>query len=221
MITLVLVDVDAKLPAEQLVAGAAALNTQVQRDFGPAWGRMATVRAADALSPPCPGEWIVELEDMPPPTVQGALGYHDRAATGEPILHVFVGLGAQCGATWTSIASHEICEALADPDLVWAAQAPDGVFWALEVCDPVETVTYLIDGVEVSDFVTPAWFAPKAPHEVYDQCGKLRVAFQVLTPNDYAQKFVPGTGWQQVGAMREYRKRIGDLGLGRASRRAS
>jgi len=49
--------------------------------------------------------------------------------------------------------SHEVIEMLIDP---YFYTEPDGV--PLEACDPVELRGYQIDGVVVSDFVTPAWF---------------------------------------------------------------
>ena len=51
---------------------------------------------------------------------------------------------------------------LADPWINWCAQGTDGKIYALEVCDAVESdkLGYEIDGVMVSDFITPAWFEP-------------------------------------------------------------
>jgi hypothetical protein len=51
---------------------------------------------------------------------------------------------------------------LADPWINWCAQGSDGKIYALEVCDAVESdrLGYEIDGVMVSDFITPSWFEP-------------------------------------------------------------
>ena len=51
---------------------------------------------------------------------------------------------------------------LADPWINWCAQGSDGRIYALEVCDAVEAdrLGYEIDGVLVSDFITPSWFEP-------------------------------------------------------------
>ena len=51
---------------------------------------------------------------------------------------------------------------LADPWINWCAQGSDGKIYALEVCDAVEAdeLGYEIDGVLVSDFITPSWFEP-------------------------------------------------------------
>jgi hypothetical protein len=75
---------------------------------------------------------------------------------------VFAGLDIQSGGSWTVTLSHELLEMLADPWINWCAQGPDGKVYALEVCDAVEAdeLGYQIDGVLVSDFITPAWFEP-------------------------------------------------------------
>src|SRR2546430_17094881 len=46
--------------------------------------------------------------------------------------------------------------------IYWCAFGSDNKIYALEVCDSVEAdnLGYFIDGVLVSDFVTPAWFEP-------------------------------------------------------------
>jgi hypothetical protein len=58
--------------------------------------------------------------------------------------------------------SHELLEMLPDPWINWCAQGSDGKIYALEVCDAVaaDRLGYEIDGVLVSDFVTPSWFEP-------------------------------------------------------------
>ncbi len=66
------------------------------------------------------------------------------------------------GSSWTATLSHELLEMLADPWINWCATGNDSKIYALEVCDAVEAddLGYDIDGVRVSDFVTPAWFEP-------------------------------------------------------------
>jgi hypothetical protein len=55
-----------------------------------------------------------------------------------------------------------LLEMLADPWINWCAQGSDGKIYALEVCDAVEAerLEYEIDGVLVSDFITPSGFEP-------------------------------------------------------------
>ena len=54
--------------------------------------------------------------------------------------------------------SHELVEMLVNPTDAATWQA-NGIGGRLEVCDPVEELIYQLDGFELSDFVTPAYFA--------------------------------------------------------------
>jgi hypothetical protein len=60
----------------------------------------------------------------------------------------------------SSVLSHEVLELFIDPNCnLWAAN-DEGKVYSFEVCDPVEAPTYNVNGVSVSNFVTPAWFDP-------------------------------------------------------------
>ena len=146
--SIVIVDVDAGIPHADIVKAAGALTRQCLEQFALAWGVMASVRAASPGDPPRPTEWRMELRKVP--TVDGALGYHDETDDGIPILYVFPELCASDGTTWTSCASHEILEALADPLLRRCIQADDGSIWDAEVCFTGDTRVSLLDGSEVA-----------------------------------------------------------------------
>jgi hypothetical protein len=100
--------------------------------------------------------WPIYLLDTP--DVADALGYHDVDPQGKPYGRVFVKPTKQAGAPLSSVLSHEVVEALVDPDANLWSDAPTGVSVAFEACDPVEDSGYQIDGVDVSNFVTRAWF---------------------------------------------------------------
>ena len=60
--------------------------------------------------------------------------------------------------------SHEALEMVADPDVNLLVVGPhprttgaSALFW-YEICDAVQTETYLIDGVRVSNFLLPLYF---------------------------------------------------------------
>src|SRR6185295_5360952 len=55
-------------------------------------------------------------------------------------------------------ASHELFEMVIDPIANLWAEADDGTEYAYEMSDPVEEDTFLVDGIEMSNFVHPAWF---------------------------------------------------------------
>ena len=218
--SIVIVNIDCGISADEIAKVAAALTRQCIEHFSPAWGVMAHVRAATAAASPGPGEWRLELRKTP--TIDDALGYHDEQPDGTPILYVFPELCAQQGDAWSSCASHEILEALGDPYLHRCVQMDDGSIWDYEVCDRCEADSYDIDGVAVSNFNLPTCFEPPKNRSgvKYDYLGKSSKPNEVR-PGGYAQKFDPVTGWKQVGTMRPYRQALADMGLGRATRRAA
>jgi hypothetical protein len=214
--TIVIVDIDSGVSIADRQAAAAALTKQVQLHFAPAWGVSATVIGADTSGP---GQWRLELHKVP--TIAGALGYHDRQADGTPILYVFPELCAQDGVSWTSCASHEILEALADPLLRRCAQAPDGTIWSLEIADACESETYSIDGVLVSDFCLDSYFEPEqGVKEQYDYLGKITAPFQILA-GGYGQTWDSTNGWSQKGQMKAYKATLTSLGIGRVCKRGA
>jgi hypothetical protein len=86
-----------------------------------------------------------------------------------------------------------------DPWLNSAYQDAGGIFWAGEICDPVEDdrYGYEINGTLVTDFVTPNWFAHMYASGPLDFKTHSKNAFEVLT-GGYAQKFDLKKGWVQV-----------------------
>lgn len=219
--SIVIVNVDTSVAPAEIIRAAAALQRQVLEHFYPVWGVDATVRAASPESPARDDEWRLELRRVP--TIDGALGFHDTTDAGLPRLFDFPELDAQDGVPWTVTASHEILEALADPQLRRAAQDNDGVFWATEVCDPVERDTYEIDGVRVSNFQYPAWQEPPPKPSAttrYDHLGLCKGPWEVRD-GGYAQKYDQAKGWVQVGEMRASRAVLGKLGLSRGARRSA
>src|SRR5262249_37784585 len=121
------------------------------------------------------GSWAIWMVDV----VQGASGEH-LDARGVPYAVVEV------EGKWTVTASHELLEMLGDP---WRRTfrtapsidpaAPGRAGHCLqEIADPCEDATYMINGVQVSDFVTPAYYlGGRAP---YDLLGRVASPLQVL-----------------------------------------
>jgi hypothetical protein len=138
----------------RLVHAARALQTQVDRDFGPAWGARATVTAAAGPDAPL-GTWPLYLVDVP----ELGFGVH-LDGDSAPSAEVCAGEG------WTLAASHLLLEMIADPRGDRLVDGPDlgsrlshrRVRYLVEVCEPCRTFHYVIDGVDVSDFVTPDYY---------------------------------------------------------------
>jgi hypothetical protein len=179
-----------------------AFDHQWNNDIGPVWGlEAATFTFTPANQMPPAGSWWVVFFDNSDQA--GALAYHDLTNEGLPISKVFVKTLQDDKASVSVGATHEICEMAVDPWLNSAYQDPHGVFWAGEVCDPVESdqYGYEIGGTLVTDFITPNWFAHQHAQGAIDFKGYVRAAFEVLS-DGYAQKFDPHRGWVQVNGSR-------------------
>src|SRR5207247_2217548 len=142
------------------------------------------------------GLWQIVVTDDP--TMAGALGYHDLTNDGLPIGYVFAKLDLQAGMSWTVTTSHELLELLGDPDCNLDAQiSSTGIRVAYEACDAVEAdrYGYEVDGVLLSDFVTPSWFGRglPGPYDHLNHCDQPLV----LLPGGYISVWQPGSGWQQ------------------------
>jgi hypothetical protein len=123
-----------------------AIQLQISSHFAPVWQRNARVFIGK-------GDWQVYVQLANP--FPGAAGLHTTDGSGTP--YALVSTQTVAGWNWTRVLSHEILEMLANP---WGSSyaSPSGSLIGAEVCDPVEQLSYSINGVEVSDFVTPTYF---------------------------------------------------------------
>jgi hypothetical protein len=184
-----------------------ALQTQVHRDFAPAWGIDADLTFVPKGAQPLPTAWQLVILDNSDQA--GALGYHDVTAQGLPLGKVFAGTDRQYGLQWTVTASHELLEMLADPEINLTVfvqpTASRGTLYAYEVCDACEAdeFGYRINNTLVSDFVYPAWFETfRQPGSTQFDYGKHIQKPLALLPGGYIGVFdvTRGTGWHQLTA---------------------
>jgi len=188
-----------------VAAAVPALAKQVHRDFLPAWGIDADVDfIAKGKAVPKESWQLVILDNS---DQAGALGYHDLTKSGEPIGKVFAKTDLTYGNLWTVTASHELLEMLGDPQInlnVYVIEKGRPRIYAYENCDACEAdeFGYEINGVRVSDFVTPEWFEQKYTQKTILDFRKLIKKPLTLLPGGYLQYFEisGGTGWQQVTA---------------------
>jgi hypothetical protein len=161
MIHVALVNHSRLVTDDQLDALAAALTTQAGHLGLAGYDVVAECRRYNA-TPPKTAWQLVILDDA---DMADALGYHETTPAGQPLGKVFARTVADAGLSWTVTASHEWVEMLVDANALLGADLGNGTWVAFEVADPVEADVYgyTIDGVKVSDFVTPAWFVPDAP----------------------------------------------------------
>lgn len=209
---------------KHLVDVAEAITIQTQRDFGVlppyGYGIGAEIRVGTQADKK-PDEWLIGLFEKP--DQPGALGYHDETVDGQPFMKIFPLLDKQDGSDVAVTISHEVLECLADPNGARGAQDVHGKFWAYEVCDAVEQLSYPIKvssgkEIQVSDFVLPTYFEYVKNATKFDFMGAVKHQLEVL-PGGYNQYFDPQKGWVMVQnntkSPRTYRMRTG----GRSSTR--
>ncbi len=181
----------------------AALAKQLHEDFGPHWGLGAHLNAVPQGQKGTAGHWWIVLLDSS--DVAGALGYHDLTPQGQPLGKVFAGTDRQYGNSVSVTLCHELLEMVADPNINQTAQrssVASGEFWAYETCDAVEadSLGYEVDGVLLSDFITPQYFVePAIPGAKFDHLGHLSAPFEIA-PGGYSSIWTPGSGWAQKQA---------------------
>lgn len=184
------------VPSEELLHVAAALQTQVTRDLGPHW-------ELDAVISP-----FLRLDDVPPGYVPFAIvdalpepwhGFH-ILSDGQPLALI----GYRGG--WSLLASHELMEVLCDPwgnrSLPGASIAKDQgqVEYLVEVCDPCQHDRYTINGVTLSDFVTPAYYAPhEAKGGRFSLTGAVKRPLEVRKGGYLTWRTPNGEVWQKTG----------------------
>jgi|NGEPerStandDraft_6_1074524.scaffolds.fasta_scaffold18755_2 hypothetical protein len=202
-----LVDMTGKIDVDLIHSAAIALNLQVTRDLPQFWPVTATVFYLPNPKKIPAGVWPVQLVKTLPPD-EG--GFHSDKHK-QPYAKV---IASAEDTTWTIDVSHEILEMLVDPygnrmqssvaiEIVGGKiQDGTGQFgYLVEACDPCEdnSYAYTINGVAVSDFITPHFYDPMVtPGTRYSFTGAIKGPRQIL-PGGYiswvnAQK----DEWQQL-----------------------
>ena len=121
-----------------------AFDQQWNKDLQPVWGvDTATFTFVPQGQAPASGVFLDDSDQA------DALAYHDLTDEGLPISKVFVKTILADNADLGVGATHELCEMAVDPWLNSAFQDPQGVFWAGEVCYPVEDDQY---GYRIGDW---------------------------------------------------------------------
>lgn len=146
------------------------------------------------------------VDDLP--EAPGALAYHDNDADG-PFIRVGLNTIQHAGGGWydgplsiPSVISHEVCELVGDPTANRWTNDAQGVNWATELCDAVESDWYSVttaDGTDVSlsNFLLPAYFNPFGAGKL-DFMGVLRTPFEIRS-NGYAIREEGGNITQVFG----------------------
>ncbi len=180
----------------------AAMQDYVAKFIVPVWGAPANlITTADFQQ----GAWaIVFLDNADQP---GALAYHDLTPDGLPESKVFVKTTLANNDLVSVSASHELVEMLVDPATNMMTTGPDpNLIYAYESADPVEQLSFDVDGIQMSDFVYPAYFETfRQPGSVqFDSMNKVTQPFQILS-GGYQIIFQNGN-WTQVFGSAEKEK---------------
>lgn len=183
-----------------------ALQKQITRHFEPVWGWGANLK------------FNVKKFDMQVIVKKtagkdGFLGYHIK--DGKPITYIFAKDDIDESNEYTSTLSHELLEMIADPNVNLYAigkfrlsgRTRKGLF-GLEVCDPVESNIYQIDGVHVSNWVRPEWFEQehKKGKMKMDHMGIIDAPF-TLAEGGYAD-VLSGGHWRTIRGRKARVKRV-------------
>ncbi len=221
MPNVVVINESASVSDAEVQAMMPAFAEQWNEDLRSVWGvePAAFAFVPNTERPASHSWWVVFLDHS---DQAGALAYHDLTNEGLPIAKVFVDSLLAEEASVSVGASHEICEMAVDPWLNSAYQDAAGVFWAGEVCDPVEDQAYgyWIGDTLVTNFVTPHWFGHPRRDSQLDLQDHAEAPFQILS-GGYAQMFQVRKGWTQVtgaAAMRSQRAREAAKGSRRERR---
>ena len=156
-----------------LIRAIRAINRQIAEDFTPFWSFGAQLRLEGktgyrgktrlSIDPAdMRGDAILYVRDVV--RITDAEGFHDRHFSGIPYGIVFLELSKKLKEDWTVTLSHEALELVGDPENNLLVQGPHPskprhqVFHWFEMCDAVQSETYEIDHVAVSNFVLPLYF---------------------------------------------------------------
>ncbi|MFI5371316.1 MAG: hypothetical protein ACHQ52_07125 [Candidatus Eisenbacteria bacterium] len=156
----------------------AALQEYVDRHVAPVWGTPCHLVRSTGFVKDC---WALQFLDES--DEQGALAYHDLTPDGLPLSKVFVKTILDNGDSVSNAASHELVEMLVDPAINLLSTGPDQkAAYCYESADPVEEVSFNVQGLPMSDFVYPSYFEifHRPGSTRFDHAGQVTRPFQLL-----------------------------------------
>lgn len=202
--------VDLGVPFDKLTA---TLQKCFDQHFLPVWGYPVKLYNTKKAKPT---DWqFIYFDDA---DTAGALGYHALTQQGQPVSKVFVKTTLADKQLVSVTACHELFEMVIDPVANLWAEAGDGTEYAYEMSDPVEEDTFLVDGIEMSNFVYPTWFEPfKHPAGTrFDHLGLLKKPFS-MTRGGYVIIKKQGKVSEVFGSSAKARRFAREVRLGHRS----
>jgi len=201
--------VDLGVPFDKLTA---ALQKCYDEHFLPVWGYPVKLYNTKVAKP---SDWqFVYFDDA---DTAGARGYHDLTKDGQPVSKIFVKTVKTTLQVVSVTASQELYAMVIDPAANLWAEAADGTLYAYELSDPVDEDTFLVDGIEMSNFVHPSWFESfkHPPGTKFDHLGLLTEPFS-MTKGGYVTVKKQGKVIEVFGSKAK-EKRFAQERLGRRS----
>jgi len=156
----------------------AAMQAFIDQHVVPVWGTPAKLQRSHGF---VKNAWAMVFLDNADQA--GALAYHDLTPDGLPVSKVFVKTTLDNHDKVSVSASHELVEMLVDPAINLMTTGPDPkVIYAYESADPVEELSFPVNGIDMTDFVYPSYFeAFHKPGSVqFDHLKKVTKPFQIL-----------------------------------------
>ncbi len=187
-----------RISPELLATFAKVAEAQIRDDVAPAWGMKPVPVRVDAAENAQPGEcvnYFVDRDD----DVPDALAYHTEATSGvffaRTLVETILTAGGNLADDASSVlaaSNHECVEAFIDPSVNQWCDDGAGKSKAKEPCDPVQDGVYAktVDGADypVPNFVTPAWFDPRAVGAQLDWVGVLAAPFTRTAGGYYEER---------------------------------
>jgi hypothetical protein len=161
---------------------AQACNSQLQNEVALAWDIKEPLTVTAAPSAGAGSYPFFFVDDIP--EAPGALAYHFVQANGVPAGKIGVKTTQSAGESVSSATSHEAIELQCDIYCAtWSFSSRLRCLVATEACDPVQSGTYdiTVEGspVQVSNFVTPAYFTDNPLGRPLDHLGLLSQTFAI------------------------------------------
>jgi hypothetical protein len=155
----------------------AAMQAFVDDHVAPVWGTPAKlVKSTHML----PDHWSMVFLDHADHA--HALAVHDLTPDGMPLARVFVGTTLKHNELVSVSASHELVEMLVDPSINLVTMHPHSkLIYGYESADPVEEMSFLIDGIAMTNFVYPTYFESfhKRRSVQFDHLNALTAPFEI------------------------------------------
>jgi hypothetical protein len=194
---IVLINQSSAISDDEVRQTAEACDTQLREHVAPAWNFAEPLSVAFATEVAADSFPFLFVDDIP--EAPGALAYHYVEDNGMPAGKIGVNTTLQANESVSAAASHEAVELQCDIFCAaWSFSSEHRCLVATEACDPVQSYSYQIGDVDVSDFVTPYYFTDNALGHELDYLGMISKPFEIA-PGGYQIRLKAGRVYNRYG----------------------